>query len=189
VVIFCVAYRDCVVRREPKNVQGVPEASTLADRLLEHHEAPSVEEDYERQLQLSDGGKDCWRCASVCLDNALAGSEGDSPSLQFVEKGLRRKTTEDACLTGGKREDGTILGDYRIDETEISAETPEVREDSTSCDDNNDAASTGFGDGRLDPRGRQTVLCNRPIIIECEHTEFHRSPAGHAVTITLALDG
>jgi hypothetical protein len=157
--------------------------------LLEHHEAAAVEEDYERQLQLSDGGKDCRGCASVCLDNALAGSEGDSPSLQFVEKALRRKTTEDARLTVGKREDGTILGDYRIDETEIAAEPPEVREDSTSCDDNHDSASTGFGDGRLDPRGRQTVLCNRPIIIKCEHTEFHRSPAGHAVTITLALDG
>ena len=98
-VIFRVAYRDGVVRREPKNMQGGPQTRALADRLLEHHEAAAVEEDYERQLQLSDGGKDCRGCASVCLDNALAGSEGDSPPPQFVEEALRRKTTEDACLT------------------------------------------------------------------------------------------
>ena len=141
------------------------------------------------QLQLSDGGKDCRRCASVCLDNALAGSEGDFPPLQFVEEALRRKTTESARLTVGKREDGAILGDHRIDETEISAETSEVRQDSTGCDDDHDAAATCLGDGRFDPGRQHTVLCNRPIIIEREHTEFHRTPTGHAVTINLALDG
>ena len=168
VVIFCVAYRDCVVRREPKNVQGVPEAGTLA---------------------ISDGGKDCRRCASVCLDNALAGSEGDFPPLQFVEEALRRKTTESARLTVGKREDGTILSDHRIDEAQISAETPEVREDSTSGDNDNDSAGTCFGNSRFDPRGQHTVLCNGPVIIEGEHTVFHRGPAGQAVRTTLALDG
>jgi len=181
VVIFCVAYRDCVVRREPKNAEGVLEAGAFADRLLEHHEAAAIEEDYERQLLLLDGGKDCRRGACFRLDNALTGSEGDSPPPQFVEKTLRRKTTEDARLTIGKGEHGTILGDYRIDETEISAETPEVREDATRGDDDNDSVGTCFCDCRSDFGGQQTVLRNGPIIIKCEHTEFHRSPAGHAV--------
>ena len=46
-----------------------------------------------------------------------------------------------------------------------------------------------IGDGRFDSGRQPTVLCNRPIIIEREHTEFHRTPAGQAVKITLALDG
>jgi hypothetical protein len=66
----------------------------------------------------------------------------------YVE--VRRTTTKDPRLTVGKAEYGTILGDYRIDETEVSAEISEVREDSTGRDDDNDSADTCLGDGRLD---------------------------------------
>jgi hypothetical protein len=61
----------------------------------------------------------------------------------YVE--VRRTTTKDPRLTVGKAEYGTILGDYRIDETEVSAEISEVREDSTGRDDDNDSADTCLG--------------------------------------------
>ena len=97
------------------------------------------------------------------------------------EEDLRRKTTKDPGLTVGKGEDGTILGDHRIDETELSADTSEVREDSTGYDDDNDPPAACLGDGRLDAGGKHTVSCNRSIIIECQYTELHRGPAGYDV--------
>ena len=58
--------------------------------------------------------------------------------------------TDDSCLTVGKGEDGTILGDYGIDEIQISGNPPQVREYSTRCKDDNDAARACLGDGSLD---------------------------------------
>jgi len=49
-VVFCVSYRNRVVRRETKDTQGVSQAGALADGLWEHHEAAAVEQDNKRQL-------------------------------------------------------------------------------------------------------------------------------------------
>ena len=61
--------------------------------------------------------------------------------------------TDDSCLTVGKGEDGTILGDYGIDEIQISRGTSQVRQYSARYDDDNDALGTCLSDGGFDVGG------------------------------------
>jgi hypothetical protein len=149
VVVFRIPDGNGVVPREAQRMQRVSQAGAFADRLWEHHEAAAVEEDCERQLQVSDGRENCRCCGGISFHDALARRECNSASPQFIEKDLRRRLTNDSRLAVGKSHDSAIFGYHAIDEIEPSRDTPQVGQHSTSYDQDNDAMGARFGDGPL----------------------------------------
>jgi hypothetical protein len=149
VVVFRIPDGNGVVPRETKRMQRVSQAGAFADGLWQHHEAAAVEEDCERQLQLSDGRENCGCNCGISFHDALARRECNSAAPQFIEEDSRRRLTNDSRLTVGKRDDRAIFGYYAIDEIELSRDIPQVGQHSTSYDEDNDAMGAGFGDGPL----------------------------------------
>jgi hypothetical protein len=66
---------------------------------------------------------------------------------------LRRELTDHLRLSARQREDSTILGDYGIDEIQVSRDNSQVREYSTRYDDDNDALGACLSEGRFDVGG------------------------------------
>ena len=72
-----------------------------------------------------------------------------------------------------ERDDGAVLGDHGVHESEVADEPPEVVENPARDDDDRDAVRAHVGDGAPD-LGIQGAVCgDRAVVVESEDGESH----------------
>lgn len=150
------------------------ETGGLADALREDHHAAAIENQHERQFERPNHLEQPRSFGGISVHQGPTETEWNAAASQLRDKPVRYRGCECRRVAAvRKMHDGAVLGDDSVDEVQVPSNAPQVLEDTSRHEQDDDAARPRGSNGRPHGGVEHISASDGAVVVDGDHGQFH----------------